>query len=187
MSSPQPSPECVPVPRQQPRNDKIEKSDIRCHNCDVTKTPVWRRDPGGMKLCNACGLFFKTHKFARPVWMNDVKKRGSDSSGLYSHDALGRGQRPACGSSALKSQEPAPLRLENKDSPGPSALDPTYSEKHMSFHYSYEYGQSKQERLEGDDCCAVPESVVCEAIHEDLPNPDHFERVYHEHAKALFK
>ncbi|KAI1317182.1 putative electron transfer flavoprotein subunit [Mortierella claussenii] len=39
-----------------------------CHNCGVTKTPLWRRTQDRKhSLCNACGLYFKQYKTNRPI------------------------------------------------------------------------------------------------------------------------
>ncbi|KZO91623.1 glucocorticoid receptor-like (DNA-binding domain), partial [Calocera viscosa TUFC12733] len=38
----------------------------KCSNCDTTNTPLWRKDPDGKTLCNACGLYFKLHNTHRP-------------------------------------------------------------------------------------------------------------------------
>lgn len=38
-----------------------------CQNCKTQTTPLWRRDEIGSVLCNACGLFLKLHKTARPI------------------------------------------------------------------------------------------------------------------------
>ncbi|KAJ2157724.1 Sodium- and chloride-dependent GABA transporter 1 [Coemansia sp. RSA 552] len=48
-----------------------------CTNCSTTTTPLWRRDPDGKPLCNACGLFFKLHGVTRPLSLktNVIKKR----------------------------------------------------------------------------------------------------------------
>ncbi|KAJ2004399.1 Sodium- and chloride-dependent GABA transporter 1, partial [Coemansia thaxteri] len=48
-----------------------------CSNCSTTTTPLWRRDPDGKPLCNACGLFFKLHGVTRPLSLktNVIKKR----------------------------------------------------------------------------------------------------------------
>eukprot|EP00124_Ichthyophonus_hoferi_P004835 Ihof_evm2s591 gene=Ihof_evmTU2s591 len=32
-----------------------------CYNCNTYNSPLWRRDSLGNCLCNACGLFFKSH------------------------------------------------------------------------------------------------------------------------------
>ncbi|PVU85056.1 hypothetical protein BB559_007229 [Furculomyces boomerangus] len=52
-----------------------------CSNCSAWKTPLWRRDPEGKPLCNACGLFFKLHGVTRPLSLktNVIKKRNRGS------------------------------------------------------------------------------------------------------------
>lgn len=52
-----------------------------CTNCQTTNTPLWRRDPEGRPLCNACGLFFKLHGVKRPLSLRTsvVKKRNRAS------------------------------------------------------------------------------------------------------------
>lgn len=36
----------------------INKPMNKCHRCETTETPEWRRGPNGLRtLCNACGLF----------------------------------------------------------------------------------------------------------------------------------
>ncbi|CEH15482.1 GATA-4/5/6 transcription factors [Ceraceosorus bombacis] len=48
-----------------------------CSNCSTMKTPLWRRDPDGNPLCNACGLFLKLHGVVRPLSLktDTIKKR----------------------------------------------------------------------------------------------------------------
>lgn len=52
-------------------------SDIECANCHTKNTPLWRRNPQGEPLCNACGLFLKLHGTVRPLSLKTdvVKKR----------------------------------------------------------------------------------------------------------------
>ena len=39
-----------------------------CANCSTQATPLWRKDRGtGLMLCNACGIYSKTHGRARPL------------------------------------------------------------------------------------------------------------------------
>ncbi|KAF3924018.1 hypothetical protein ABW21_db0205170 [Orbilia brochopaga] len=37
-----------------------------CSNCGTTRTPLWRRAPNGLTICNACGLYLKARNAARP-------------------------------------------------------------------------------------------------------------------------
>ncbi|OKL62271.1 Nitrogen regulatory protein areA [Talaromyces atroroseus] len=48
-----------------------------CTNCFTQTTPLWRRNPEGQPLCNACGLFLKLHGVVRPLSLKTdvIKKR----------------------------------------------------------------------------------------------------------------
>lgn len=63
-----------------------------CSNCNTTKTPLWRRDPEGQPLCNACGLFLKLHGVVRPLSLKTdvIKKRNRAAGGSGSGTALGK-------------------------------------------------------------------------------------------------
>lgn len=58
------------------------KKSIECYNCHTLKTPLWRKDPDGNTLCNACGLFLKLHGTTRPLSLKTdvIKKRSSRRS-----------------------------------------------------------------------------------------------------------
>ncbi|ORE02811.1 hypothetical protein BCV72DRAFT_244893 [Rhizopus microsporus var. microsporus] len=69
------------------KNKRTRKSDqqeqiTRCSNCQTTTTPLWRRDPQGLPLCNACGLFYKLHGSVRPLSLKtDVIKKRNRNGG----------------------------------------------------------------------------------------------------------
>ncbi|KAK9468400.1 hypothetical protein V1512DRAFT_259386 [Lipomyces arxii] len=54
-----------------------------CTNCHTQTTPLWRRDPDGQPLCNACGLFLKLHGVVRPLSLKTdvIKKRNRSGAG----------------------------------------------------------------------------------------------------------
>ena len=53
-----------------------------CTNCHTQTTPLWRRNPEGHPLCNACGLFLKLHGVVRPLSLKtDVIKKRNRGSG----------------------------------------------------------------------------------------------------------
>ncbi|TBU33764.1 hypothetical protein BD311DRAFT_711835 [Dichomitus squalens] len=59
-----------------------ESTPTVCTNCQTTITPLWRRDPEGQPLCNACGLFYKLHGVVRPLSLKtDVIKKRNRASG----------------------------------------------------------------------------------------------------------
>lgn len=58
-------------------------SNIECANCHTKNTPLWRRNPQGEPLCNACGLFLKLHGTVRPLSLKtDVVKKRQRGQGL---------------------------------------------------------------------------------------------------------
>lgn len=54
-----------------------------CTNCFTQTTPLWRRNPEGQPLCNACGLFLKLHGVVRPLSLKTdvIKKRNRGNGG----------------------------------------------------------------------------------------------------------
>ena len=82
--------------RQSVSNSKIppppNDGTTTCTNCHTTNTPLWRRNPEGQPLCNACGLFLKLHGVVRPLSLKTdvIKKRnrgGGNSAGANSANA----------------------------------------------------------------------------------------------------
>ncbi|KAK9460616.1 uncharacterized protein V1516DRAFT_639358 [Lipomyces oligophaga] len=55
-----------------------------CTNCHTQTTPLWRRDPDGHPLCNACGLFLKLHGVVRPLSLKTdvIKKRNRSGASV---------------------------------------------------------------------------------------------------------
>ncbi|RIB23596.1 hypothetical protein C2G38_2170814 [Gigaspora rosea] len=64
-----------------------------CTNCHTQTTPLWRRNPEGQPLCNACGLFLKLHGVVRPLSLktDTIKKRNRNGG------AVSAGKNPAKG------------------------------------------------------------------------------------------
>jgi hypothetical protein len=62
-----------------PTKENNMKPLTKCNNCGTTKTPLWRKDPNGNTLCNACGLFLKLHGTMRPLSLKTdvIRKRNS--------------------------------------------------------------------------------------------------------------
>jgi GATA-binding protein len=59
-----------------------ESAPTTCTNCFTQTTPLWRRNPEGHPLCNACGLFLKLHGVVRPLSLKtDVIKKRNRGSG----------------------------------------------------------------------------------------------------------
>jgi hypothetical protein len=53
---------------------------LECHNCHVTKTPLWRRTPDrAHSLCNACGLYYKQYGTHRPLHVRQKQQTTKQS------------------------------------------------------------------------------------------------------------
>ncbi|PPR07417.1 hypothetical protein CVT26_013733 [Gymnopilus dilepis] len=75
--SPASTPEYSSSDQTTKQEDGAEQPPTLCTNCQTTNTPLWRRDPEGQPLCNACGLFYKLHGVVRPLSLKTdvIKKR----------------------------------------------------------------------------------------------------------------
>jgi len=66
-----------------PKNADSNGVPTTCTNCFTQTTPLWRRNPEGHPLCNACGLFLKLHGVVRPLSLKtDVIKKRNRGNGV---------------------------------------------------------------------------------------------------------
>lgn len=74
-----------------PKAGEQSSQPTTCTNCFTQTTPLWRRNPDGHPLCNACGLFLKLHGVVRPLSLKTdvIKKRNRGSGNTLS--AVGSG------------------------------------------------------------------------------------------------
>ncbi|KAF9566798.1 hypothetical protein CPC08DRAFT_84536 [Agrocybe pediades] len=74
------------------KTEEGDQTPTLCTNCQTTNTPLWRRDPEGQPLCNACGLFYKLHGVVRPLSLKtDVIKKRNRASGTPSSNTTRKG------------------------------------------------------------------------------------------------
>jgi len=86
-----------------PKSEDGETAPTVCTNCHTTNTPLWRRDPEGQPLCNACGLFYKLHGVVRPLSLKtDVIKKRNRASGAPSAGARKNSVLPKLASSSTR-------------------------------------------------------------------------------------
>jgi len=85
-----------------------------CSNCFTQTTPLWRRNPEGNPLCNACGLFLKLHGVVRPLSLKtDVIKKRNRGSGAMPISS-GRTSKKASRKNSLVN---TPLQLTQQRAP----------------------------------------------------------------------
>lgn len=105
FSSVAPSRPCSPKPTNNNSNSSTNiagqngsgdsgNTPTTCTNCFTQTTPLWRRNPEGHPLCNACGLFLKLHGVVRPLSLKtDVIKKRNRGSGNNTVPVLGTSTR----------------------------------------------------------------------------------------------
>lgn len=92
-----------------PKNQDANGVPTTCTNCFTQTTPLWRRNPEGHPLCNACGLFLKLHGVVRPLSLKtDVIKKRNRGSGTTVNIG-GSSTRGSKKSSRKNSVQPTPV------------------------------------------------------------------------------
>lgn len=97
-----------------------------CTNCFTQTTPLWRRNPEGQPLCNACGLFLKLHGVVRPLSLKTdiIKKRnrGSGNSAPIGSGSSRSKKTPRRNSIVQSTVTPISSKLNAHDSESPQSL-----------------------------------------------------------------
>jgi GATA-binding protein len=96
-----------------------------CTNCFTQTTPLWRRNPEGHPLCNACGLFLKLHGVVRPLSLKTdvIKKRNRGGAGSATIGPSSSRSKKAASRKNSIAQTPAttPKPTYDADSPNTAA------------------------------------------------------------------
>lgn len=88
-------------------------SPTTCTNCFTQTTPLWRRNPEGQPLCNACGLFLKLHGVVRPLSLKTdvIKKRNRGSGANLPVGGTNTRSRKSANNSAAASRKNSSLSV----------------------------------------------------------------------------
>ncbi|KAF8931174.1 hypothetical protein BGZ52_013172 [Haplosporangium bisporale] len=107
----------------------------KCTNCDTQTTPLWRRNPEGLPLCNACGLFLKLHGVVRPLSLKtDVIKKRNRNQNANGHAANGEDHPEGASKSAEESTPSKPIKAaQRRKSVELSSIPAAQESKDMSL------------------------------------------------------
>ncbi|KAK4145320.1 uncharacterized protein C8A04DRAFT_26828 [Dichotomopilus funicola] len=96
-----------------------------CTNCFTQTTPLWRRNPEGQPLCNACGLFLKLHGVVRPLSLKtDVIKKRNRGSGSMPVGGSSTRSRKNGGTSGGITKRGSALSVSSTANPPPAPPAP---------------------------------------------------------------
>ncbi|KAK9367596.1 hypothetical protein V1509DRAFT_127013 [Lipomyces kononenkoae] len=127
-----------------PKNPNIQPNGqpTTCTNCHTQTTPLWRRDPDGQPLCNACGLFLKLHGVVRPLSLKTdvIKKRNRGGAGVAGAVGGGSGLNRSGSKKTTKkgtvvavAPGPVTIRTESSESP-PTGAAASVGMPSVAFH-----------------------------------------------------
>lgn len=125
QSSPSSPPEsgfnsAVPSRPGSPRPGNQDSNGVptTCTNCFTQTTPLWRRNPEGHPLCNACGLFLKLHGVVRPLSLKTdvIKKRNRGSGNAMPTPGTSSRSKKAASRKNSVAQTPATTPTSGKNS-----------------------------------------------------------------------
>ncbi|EAU32648.1 nitrogen regulatory protein areA [Aspergillus terreus NIH2624] len=87
-----------------------------CTNCFTQTTPLWRRNPEGQPLCNACGLFLKLHGVVRPLSLKTdvIKKRNRSSANSLAVGTSRSSKKSSRKNSVQQSSAAAPSNVTSR-------------------------------------------------------------------------
>ncbi|UZJ52721.1 hypothetical protein CBS101457_002041 [Exobasidium rhododendri] len=89
---------------------------MQCSNCGTTRTPLWRRAHDGSNLCNACGLYSKTHHGQRAPSTSSQRSPAIPKS--LSQPTLSNQNDHTLTEEALAAKEADAIRLQRGSCPG---------------------------------------------------------------------
>lgn len=117
FSSTDPSRPASPDASKLPTANGNSSTNPTCTNCYTQTTPLWRRNPEGHPLCNACGLFLKLHGVVRPLSLKTdvIKKRNRGGSSVSMGSTPGTRVKKGVRKNSLQ-HTPVPTPVSSKTS-----------------------------------------------------------------------
>lgn len=112
----------VPSRPGSPRQGENSGVPTTCTNCFTQTTPLWRRNPEGHPLCNACGLFLKLHGVVRPLSLKtDVIKKRNRGSGATAPVSTSRSKKVASRKNSIAQANTNAQTSSNNESESPKS------------------------------------------------------------------